>query len=285
MSYRRKHNPPKTPKKEQPSVFPKEYRNPGVERMLSTRILYSGQPYQRTVKPREVNRLIRQWNPRKLRSLIVSFRDGKYYVVDGQHRLAALRKMNGDEDVFVACLVYDDLTYEEEAAFYKELDQADRPLSRAESTKADIESGMDPKITEINRLLVSHGFKWALDKSRGGSYEITATQAIISAYDLLGPETFDRMLGILADTWKGDPASTNAAMLSGVALFLKTYETELDDAAFVQRLGVIEAEEIVRRSKVDFSTSSRVLRVGRVLLEKYNSGRRSGKKLPYRFNN
>ena len=72
-----------------------------------------------------------------------------------------------------------------------------------------------------------------------------------------------------------------AAMISGMALFLKTYEAELDDYVFVQRLSPVTAEEIIRRSRTDFSTNKVALRVGRVILSKYNKAH--GTKLPYRF--
>ena len=67
-----------------------------------------------------------------------------------------------------------------------------------------------------------------------------------------------------------------------MALFVKTYETELDDRAFVTRLSQVDPEEINRRGRADFSTNSASLRFARVILEKYN-GKRGGRKLPYRF--
>ena len=76
--------------------------------------------------------------------------------------------------------------------------------------------------------------------------------------------------------------SLNASMLSGMALFIKTYGAELKDEEFAKRLAKFDPEEIVRRSKTDFSTSSRGLRCARVLLEKYNS-KRGGRKLEYRL--
>ena len=72
-----------------------EYRNPGIDREIHTDHLTSGLPYQRPVNPREVDRLIREWDERLLEPVIVSFRDGKFNVVDGQHRISAMRKMNG----------------------------------------------------------------------------------------------------------------------------------------------------------------------------------------------
>ena len=66
-------------------------------------------------------------------------------------------------------------------------------------------------------------------------------------------------------------------------MFLKTYETELDDDVFIKRLSAIDPEEILRRGKADFSTNKAALRFARVILGKYNSQQRGGRKLPYRF--
>ena len=68
-----------------------------------------------------------------------------------------------------------------------------------------------------------------------------------------------------------------------MALFLKTYETELDDEVFIKRLSAVDPEEILRRGKADFSTNKAALRFARVILGKYNSQQRGGRKLPYRF--
>lgn len=87
------------------------FANPGEEKELSTAALTSGLPYQRPVKQAVVNRLIRHWNSKLLTPIVVSQRDGKNFVVDGQHRISAMRRMNGGKDVIVPCLVYIGLTY------------------------------------------------------------------------------------------------------------------------------------------------------------------------------
>lgn len=68
-----------------------------------------------------------------------------------------------------------------------------------------------------------------------------------------------------------------------MALFLKTYETELDDDVFIKRLSAVDPEEIIRRGKVDFSTNRAALRFARVIWDKYNSQQRGARRLPYRF--
>ncbi len=283
-SYRKKQNRPKAAKQaaETQAQTAPGYHNPGVEREIHTDRLTSGLPYQRPVNPKEVDRLIREWDERLLDPVTVSFRDGKFYVVDGQHRISAMRKMNGGSGVMVNCKVYNGLTYEQEAALCYRLDKAKKRLSLSQSTNALAESGTDPETSEIRQLVENCGFVWALGKSKGKTGEIVTTRALVNAYRLLGGAAFTRMLQVLWDTWEGDPRSLTASMLSGIALFIKTYETEMNDRIFVKRLSQADPDEINRRGRADFSTNNTALRFARVNLEKYN-GQRGGKKLPYRF--
>ena len=92
-SYRKKRRPPGTERTEQQNLLTEtQYANPGVQRDLSSNQLTSGLPYQRPVEPEDVDRLIAKWDDRLLTPLVVSFRDGKFNVVDGQHRIAAIKK-------------------------------------------------------------------------------------------------------------------------------------------------------------------------------------------------
>ena len=254
-----------------------------TEELLSTGELYSGQPYQRPVSDPAVDRLVREWDPRLLTPLAVSYREGRYNLVDGQHRICAMRKKNGGKDVTTLCRVYRGLTYEQEAELYYKLDKAKGHLRLSHATKALVESGSDTEIIEIKRLLEGVGFIWALDKPAGEAFEIGATRAVINAYRLLGGAAFSRMLGLIAGAWHGTPNSLKASIFSGMALFVKTYETELVDQTFIKRLSAVDPDEIIRRGKVDFSTNKAALRFARVILSKYNSQQRGGRKLPYRF--
>lgn len=113
------------------------------------------------------------------------------------------------------------------ALCYK-LDKAKKRLSLSQSTNALAESGTDPETTEIRNLVENSGFVWALGKSKGKTGEIVTTRALVNAYRLLGGAAFTRMLHMLWDAWQGDPRSLTAAVLSGMALFVKTYETEMN---------------------------------------------------------
>lgn len=129
-SYRKKRRPPGTERTEQQNLLTEtQYANPGVQRDLSSNQLTSGLPYQRPVEPEDVDRLIAKWDDRLLTPLVVSFRDGKFNVVDGQHRIAAMRKMADGGNVTVPCLIYTGLSYEQEGRTVFQAGSVQRPAA------------------------------------------------------------------------------------------------------------------------------------------------------------
>ena len=187
------------------------------------------------------------------------------------------RSMAGGGDVIVPCIIHTGMTYEEEADMYAKLDTDKAPLTPRQHTKALVEAGTDAKVTEVKRLVEEVGFTWALDEPTGEPFEIAPVRTLINAYQLLGGEGFARMLSLLAGTWQGTPNSLKASMLSGMALFIKTYETELHDRAFIRRLSIVSPDEIIRLGRIETDVG---LRFARIILDKYNG---EGVELPYRF--
>lgn len=285
MSYRRNHYPqsPKKPDQQESMTKDITYTNSGEDKTIYTGHLTSSQPYQRPIEKKMVEHLVKEWDARLFDPIAVSFRDGKFHVVDGQHRIIALRQMNDGKHIMVACKVYSGMTYQQEADFCYKLDKAKKRLNLSQSTNAIAESGADAEISEIKRIVESCGFIWALREKGGNVGEITATRATINTYRQLGSAAFTRMMRLLRDTWHGSACSLTARLLSGLALFIKTYETEMEDKVFIAQLSRVDPEEIIRRGKLDFSTAKYALRFARVILEKYNAQRKEGKKLPYRF--
>lgn len=271
---------PSPPRPEQQTIFPSaeaEYSNPGAIRTLSTSQLTSGLPYQRPVLQKDVDKIIREWNGREITPVVVSFRDGKFNVVDGQHHIEAMRQKAGGRDVIVPCIIHTGMTYEQEAELYARLDRDKKRLTLRQYTKAVVEAGSDANIMEVKRLTEEVGFIWALGEPTGEPFEIAPIRALINAHQLLGGEAFARMLSLLAGAWQGAPNSLKASMLSGMALFIKTYEVELSDRAFIRRMSIVSPEEIIRLGRIETDVG---LRFARIILDKYNGG---GAELPYRF--
>ena len=124
MAYRDRVIPPDFGMYGQEPLFSAVFRNPGAERPLNSAQLTSGLEYQRPVSQRDVDELAENWQPDLFEPPVVSHRDGKLFLVDGQRRIAALRQRNHGGDVTVLCRVFEDLTYEEEADLLVRIDRA-----------------------------------------------------------------------------------------------------------------------------------------------------------------
>ena len=283
MSYRKKHYPPKPEKPMQQTLFNKEYIGTGEIRDIPSSRIFSGMTYQRGLQEKEVDDLIRNWDDRLLDPLIVSFRDGRYNLIDGQHRLLAMRRMNDNKAVTVRCKVLTGLTYEQEAELVYQIAHSQKQMTLTESVIAKLEAKTDPVLNDIKRIVDVVGFHWPTKVTHPGQYDIQANRALINAYKLLGPHTFEVMLNLLKDTWNGEPGSVTGVMLSGVALFIKTYETEFNYQTFAKRLAVVSPMSIEKKANSDFSTNNTALRCGKAVWDQYNKGCRSNNRLQYRF--
>lgn len=258
---------------------PPMFKNPGkIMEIMSSR-LTSGLGYQRGVSESRVKWLISHWMDELLEPVMVSKRDGKFNIIDGQNRVLAIRRMHNGEDRPITCLVFEGLTYEDEANLCYLCDLNKKRMTLGQSLNALLQSGRNPHITDIDDQIQQAGFIWMLDKYVEGPYRINVTREIIKSYHTLGHKSFRRMLDLLKATWEGDSKSLCAMMISGMTLFLKTYETQVSDDTFIQRMKNRAPRQIISLAQADFSTNRNSLRCSRVLVEFYNKGVRRGKKL------
>ena len=97
-----------------------------IQTMLPLSSLEVDVPYLQNIMESHAKMLAEHWDERLFDPLTVSLRDGKYYVIDGRHRMAALKLLN-IEDAFVQCTLYQGLTVQEEAELTYRIHRA-RPL-------------------------------------------------------------------------------------------------------------------------------------------------------------
>ena len=70
------------------------------ERMINSSMLESPrEAYQRELNTERVHRIAKEFDERIANEPKVSYRDGHYYVFDGQHTVAARKQLNGDKDL------------------------------------------------------------------------------------------------------------------------------------------------------------------------------------------
>lgn len=119
--------------------------------------------YQRRLREK-VNRMVANWDYNLCDVVLVSYRNGKFYVIDGQHRVAAAKRVGAE---FLPCQIVEGLSREEEAARFVALNSGVSPLSQYDTWNANLLCG-DPVDTEVKRICD----KWGIEVSdrRGGVY-------------------------------------------------------------------------------------------------------------------
>ena len=74
--------------------------------------------YQRELNEDRVRRIAAEFDERIANEPKVSCRDGRYYVFDGQHTIAARKLLNGGRDLPIRCKVFYGLTESDEALLF-----------------------------------------------------------------------------------------------------------------------------------------------------------------------
>lgn len=108
-------------------------------------------PYQRTViKWKKIFEWSANWSWVLCGTLTVALRDGKYYLIDGQHRkIAAKRRTDIDK---LPCMVYRFIRIQDESRKFKELQTNRSGIIPTETFRSDLISE-DPAALEVRELL------------------------------------------------------------------------------------------------------------------------------------
>ena len=117
--------------------------------------------YQREIDKSNIQKLVRDWDNDRCDFLLVSFRDDRFYVVDGQHRYTAA----GYKGVkTLPCIILTGLTRKEEARIFSRQNENVKKLTIYDVFKANIINGDTsiPEIKidmEINEVCKKHNIK------------------------------------------------------------------------------------------------------------------------------
>ena len=124
----------------------------------SSKLIYPREIYQRGVERKRVELIARDFNEYIVSEPKVSFRNGRYYVMDGQHTIEGCILLNGGEDRPILCKVYTGLTMEQEALLFAEQNGHAAPLSAGIKLRAKVVGGDAPSkafVAVTNRVGLS----------------------------------------------------------------------------------------------------------------------------------
>lgn len=238
---------------------------------------------QRPANAGRVARIADELDPDALGVIQVSEReDGTLVVIDGWHRVQALRKI-GWQDQRVECKVRKGLTVQEEARLFTELNNTVKPRY-IDNFFVRVEAG-DPDAVAISQLIRSAGLAIGR-QSRDG--HITAVQSLERVYKGDGrvtkranPEAVRDLLKIVSSAWGSSSTALNGSILEGVGRVLLRYNGKTDINDLAKKLGPIHggAAGLLgdARAMRDIRGGSLASAVAGVVVSTYNKGRRSGK--------
>ena len=183
---------------------------------------------QRELRPGWAAQIANDFDPDRFTPPLVSRRDGKLYVIDGQHRFAAMHMMGWD-DQLVEAWVHDGLTEAEEADLFlwHNNRKAVHAMDRFQvSVIAD-----RPAEVDIDAIVRKAGLSVSTNKDG-----IRAVGALTKVY-AFGPDVLARTLLIIRDSY--GLHGFKWEVIEGLGLLIARFGHLLDDTRMIDRLGSV----------------------------------------------
>lgn len=184
---------------------------------------------QREVNRARVDKLAANFDLDQLGVPVVSRRDGHAYIVDGQHRVEALKEI-GWADQQIQCWTYEGLTEEEEAEKWLRLNDV-LTISAYDKFTKGITAGRE-KECDINRIVLALGLSVARTRVDDGG--IAAVGTLTKVYEQSGPAVLSRSLRIIRDAYGN--SGFEAPIIAGIGLLCARYNGALEDQIAVMKL-------------------------------------------------
>ena len=200
--------------------------------------------YQRTLDKKKVDRIVANFDERVANEPKVSLRNGKYYVFDGQHTIAARKKLNGGKDLVILCKVFYDLSEKEEALlFATQTGHSSKPTSGI-TLRAKV-IGNDPETLSFIKATEVVGLKPSFSDSKG-KFRLRCINTAKNLFHKYGEAQYVNALRCVVDAWEGDPVSLRSEILITLCAFVNVYEGHFDRKKLSQKLQYVSPENIIR---------------------------------------
>lgn len=215
--------------------------------------LVSSQPYQRTINKRHIKGIMDDFDPYQVNPIKVAFRNGRYYVFDGQHTLSTLICLFG-MDVLVPVMVFKQITYEVEAGLFADQDKHKKRLKKEERLVSLYEK-KDPNVMLFKDYCERFGYECDFAPStkdgKISSYSYLFDKVLVAK----GEDRFARVLLITTKAYGANGKATNSYVLRAINCFLDHYEDaknpSLRESILIKALKSLTPESIRDNGRKD----------------------------------
>lgn len=244
---------------------------------INSKFIFVDNDYQRTLRPNDVKKIVKDFNPNVVRKPRVSYRGGKYWVFNGQHTIAALKEMNDGKDLMIDCEVYYGMTKRDEAELFGNQDGHTRRITTGEYLNSfDIAGNSD--VTDFRLLVQSEGFICDFKNSWAGDGRLVCFKAAYGIYEQIGgPERLREILQIIKGAWGMSADGLRGQIVSGLNIVLRDNADSYDKKRMIDKLSHVSPIKIFRDGQAQQKGGNKrfAVEIARI----YNSGLKKGTRL------
>jgi hypothetical protein len=190
-----------------------------------------------------VNTIVEDFEPAMVGTLLVNRRGKKMYVIDGQHRLVALRRL-GIQDV--PCVVYNGLSRADEAKLFAKLQTERRRIRPTQRFQAEVVA-KDPRALAIKKVLENVD---VVMSDVGGRlmapHEVAAVVALERVYEAHGASRLEEVLTTIRLAFPDEKGALSNDMILGVSSFIATEKPDID--RLIRMLAQVTAWDLKARA-------------------------------------
>lgn len=197
--------------------------------------------YKRHLNMNWLNHIINNFDVNLVGLPWVSYRNGSFFILDGQHLVKALGIKFNEPSYPVLCKVFYGFTEKDETELCIKLQTAIKPLDTFSSIKMQTFNG-DQATRTFRQCTAKVGFAINRTNQRNSGYNIRAIKKAQECFNVLGAEKYEFMLSTLLKTWDGAAWSVSSKMLDGMCLLIRS--TDVNQKQFVKKLSCFTENDI-----------------------------------------
>jgi hypothetical protein len=226
---------------------------------------------------------IEQFDVDQLGYIVVNRRaDGKWYIVDGQHRTELMRAV-GWGDQRIQAELFEGLSQQEEAELFNARNDR-RAVRKFDHFRISVTAG-DARATDITNIVAAVGLVITDQQTDGGVTAVDKLEKIYEGGGITsareGRSALTRTLTAIKHAWGTSPAGFNGALLHGLGLVQLRYNGAIDQKALATKLAPVKggAPGLLGNARALREMSGRPVHhcVASIVVDIYNKGRRAGK--------
>jgi hypothetical protein len=238
---------------------------------------------QRGEEPAQCKKLAREWNDLYVGNLVASYRDGEFWLIDGQQRCLTKMKYLDDPDYVFDVMVHDDLTVQDEGRMFLAMNRDHKAVSAWDKYKVAVTVG-EPTACAVDAVVTSLGFTVNASSSET---VIGIPATLVRIQKAYGSEVLRESLIVnerMAYPFGDNP--WDAVFIEGVAMFIHRYSTQekyrTDRLVTALRKSrkASRVNDLVQVARGRAVNNNRAVgAMAQVLFEEYNAGLREANRL------